>query len=346
MAEKDQDRPLNLRAILAFVFFVIIVLVCGYWISYLVYSLFRPANGTGFQRFLIPKLLIGIPLFTLIPMAMGIHFKWLTLREKGIEYFTDQMPCRQIEINVTTLSDEKEVFNSVREMADQCDIPNPKLYVLDDEPALNAFAVGLNDEQFSIFVTRNLLTDLNLEETKALMIWFFIQKRNGMLRRKMLWIAWLNGFLFAWNLGKKARDYYWKNPTDPEMIAAYRKTGEYRETYWVSGQMHSQDLRFFAMLPFAAFGWIGRVPVRVIRHLFTFRQVLNLDQLAVETLGSSESFKNALRKIQTDEESSIVRHYDVLQFAQLFFARALSDRFLNLLPTHPSIESRLKNLRP
>ena len=62
----------------------------------------------------------------------------------------------------------------------------PKLRVADDE-ALNAFATGLNDKQYSITVTRGLIDALNDQEIESVLGHELTHIRNGDVR--MLVIA-------------------------------------------------------------------------------------------------------------------------------------------------------------
>ena len=65
-------------------------------------------------------------------------------------------------------------------------MPMPKLKIIDDD-ALNAFATGLNQKQYSISVTSGLLQQLDDAETEAVLAHELTHIRNGDVR--MLVIA-------------------------------------------------------------------------------------------------------------------------------------------------------------
>ncbi len=61
---------------------------------------------------------------------------------------------------------EPQLVNVVRELSLAADIPEPKVYVIED-PALNAFATGRDPEHASVAVTRGLLDRLDREELQG-----------------------------------------------------------------------------------------------------------------------------------------------------------------------------------
>jgi heat shock protein HtpX len=63
-------------------------------------------------------------------------------------------------------TEESQLFNVVRELSLAANIPEPKVYVIEDT-ALNAFATGRDPEHASVAVTRGLLDRLDREELQG-----------------------------------------------------------------------------------------------------------------------------------------------------------------------------------
>jgi len=63
-------------------------------------------------------------------------------------------------------TDEPQLVNVVRELSLAANLPEPKIYVMED-PALNAFATGRDPEHASVAVTRGLLERLDREELQG-----------------------------------------------------------------------------------------------------------------------------------------------------------------------------------
>jgi heat shock protein HtpX len=85
-----------------------------------------------------------------------------------------------------TRKEQPRLYNLLENLCISRGIPMPKLKVMDD-PALNAFASGLNPKQYSITVTTGLLNHLNDQEVEAVLGHELTHIRNGDVR--MLVIA-------------------------------------------------------------------------------------------------------------------------------------------------------------
>src|SRR5471032_11056 len=83
-------------------------------------------------------------------------------------------------------AEQPRLYNLLENLCISRGITMPKLRIADDD-ALNAFATGLNEKQYSITVTRGLLTALNDAEIESVLGHELTHIRNGDVR--MLVIA-------------------------------------------------------------------------------------------------------------------------------------------------------------
>ncbi len=118
--------------------------------------------------------LAGRDLLKALPFATIGATLWIV-----IAYFFNQ----QIIDAVTgghdvTRQDQPRLYNTLENLCISRGIPMPKLKVIDD-PALNAFASGLNRQQYSITVTTGLLKALNDHEVEAVLGHELTHIRNG-----------------------------------------------------------------------------------------------------------------------------------------------------------------------
>ncbi|MDO9413782.1 MAG: M48 family metallopeptidase [Pseudolabrys sp.] len=120
----------------------------------------------AFYDFLIaaPFATIGALLWILI--AYKFH-------QKMIDAITGSSPV--------TREDEPRLYNLLETLCISRGIPMPKLRIADDG-ALNAFATGLNDKQYSITVTRGLIGALDDQEMEAVLGHELTHIRNGDVR--------------------------------------------------------------------------------------------------------------------------------------------------------------------
>jgi heat shock protein HtpX len=77
-----------------------------------------------------------------------------------------------------TRQEEPRLYNLLENMCISRGIPMPKLKVMESD-ALNAFATGLNEKQYSITVTTGLIKSLNNEEIEAVLGHELTHIRNG-----------------------------------------------------------------------------------------------------------------------------------------------------------------------
>ncbi|MGN6460499.1 MAG: M48 family metallopeptidase, partial [Pseudolabrys sp.] len=80
-----------------------------------------------------------------------------------------------------TRAEEPQLYNLLENLCISRGIPMPKLKIADDD-ALNAFATGLNEKQYSITVTRGLMNSLNPSEIEAVLGHELTHIRNGDVR--------------------------------------------------------------------------------------------------------------------------------------------------------------------
>src|SRR5664279_3534555 len=85
-----------------------------------------------------------------------------------------------------TRAEQPRLYNLLENLCISRGIPTPKLRIADDD-ALNAFATGLNEKQYSISVTRGLINALNDAELESVLGHELTHIRNGDVR--MLVIA-------------------------------------------------------------------------------------------------------------------------------------------------------------
>ena len=115
-------------------------------------------------------------------------------------------------------TEEPRLYNLLENLCISRGITMPTLRIADDE-ALNAFATGMNDKQYSITVTRGLIEALNDQEIEAVLGHELTHIRNGDVRMMVIAmvIAGVLGFFgelvfriffqnMFWGGGRRSRD--------------------------------------------------------------------------------------------------------------------------------------------
>ena len=97
-----------------------------------------------------------------VPFAMGLA----GLLSVGAFYGGDSLVLAASQARQVTEQDQPQLINVVREMSLAANVPEPKVYLIDDT-APNAFATGRDPEHASVAVTTGLLEKLDREELQG-----------------------------------------------------------------------------------------------------------------------------------------------------------------------------------
>src|SRR6201991_801490 len=118
--------------------------------------------------------LAGRDLLKALPFATIGAALWI-----AIAYFFNQRIIDAVTGgHEVTRKEQPRLYNTLENLCISRGIPMPKLKII-DSPALNAFASGLNQRQYSVTVTTGLLKALNDQEMEAVLGHELTHIRNG-----------------------------------------------------------------------------------------------------------------------------------------------------------------------
>jgi len=100
-------------------------------------------------------------------------------------------------------ADAQRLRNVVEEMAIAAAVPVPRLYLLADEPAINALVAGYGPADAVLCVTRGALERLDRAELQGLVAHEFSHLLNGDMRLNLRLIGWLHGISLLADLGRE-----------------------------------------------------------------------------------------------------------------------------------------------
>src|SRR5262249_44103719 len=93
----------------------------------------------------------------------------------------------------TTDLKHKRLLNVVAEMAIASGVPMPQVYVLEQEPAINAFAAGHTPANAAVTVTQGALERLNRDQLQGVIGHEFSHILNGDMRLNVQLMGWVFG---------------------------------------------------------------------------------------------------------------------------------------------------------
>jgi heat shock protein HtpX len=254
------------------------------------------------------------------PIATLVTAAWIAIAY----YFNQSLIDAVTGGEEVTRKEQPRLYNILENLCISRGITMPKLKVTEDS-ALNAFASGLNDKQYSITVTQGLLDHLNDKEIEAVLGHELTHIRNGDVRMLVIAviIAGVIGF-FAELLFRMVFQGGWG---------------------WRGGRSSSSDsdrgkggggAAIFIAIALVVVAWLLSV---VIRFALSRKREFLADAGSVELTKDPDAMISALRKIEGRGE---------LEGATSAVMEMCIDNpregFADLFATHPSIESRITAL--
>lgn len=216
---------------------------------------------------------------------------------------------------------EPKLYNLLENLCISRGIPMPALRIMETD-ALNAFATGLHQGQYSITVTRGLLQHLNEEEVEAVLAHELTHIQNRDVRLLIIAVIFVGIFSFV---GEIAFRGMWHSG------GGVRRSSSSSRRDGGGGAL----LAIIVALVLIAIAYGLAI---VIRFAMSRRREFLADAGAVELTKNPDAMISALQKISG--RSNVNAPSEV---REMFIDNAHSD-FASLFATHPPIEKRIAAL--
>ena len=251
-----------------------------------------------------------------LPFATAGTILWVVIAYKFHQSMIDAVTGAR----VVSRAEEPQLYNLLENLCISRGITTPTLRVADDD-ALNAFATGLNDKQYSITVTRGLIKTLDDQEIEAVLGHELTHIRNGDVR--MLVIAVVIAGVIAF-FGEMVFRIFFQN-----MLWGGRRSSR-EEGKGGAGIATVIALAIIAVV------WVLSI---VIRFALSRQREYLADAGSVELTKNPDAMISALRKIEGRGE---------IPGANSAVMEMCIDNpregFSNIFDTHPPVEKRIEAL--
>jgi len=242
---------------------------------------------------------------------------WIAIAYKFHQQMIDAVTGAQ----PVSRTDEPRLYNLLENLCISRGITMPTLRVADDD-ALNAFATGLNEKQYSITVTHGLIDALNDQEIESVLGHELTHIRNGDVR--MLVIAVVIAGVISF-FGELIFRIFFQNV----MWGGGRRSGD-------GDRKSGVGLAIIIALAIIAVVWILSI---VIRFALSRQREYLADAGSVELTKNPDAMISALRKIEGRGE---------IPGANSAVMEMCIDNpregFSNIFDTHPSVDARVAAL--
>jgi Zn-dependent protease with chaperone function len=225
---------------------------------------------------------------------------------------------------------ERRLLNIVEEIAIASGVPVPLVYVMEDEPGINAFAAGLTTGDAVVAVTRGTMDNLNRAELQGVIAHEFSHILNGDMRLNMRLVGVLFGILVIGLIGR----FIMRSTLRSGGVRSSRNSGGAVLAFLAAGA------------GLAILGWVGTIFGNMIKASVSRQREYLADASAVQFTRNPDGIANALKKIGASSYGSIMQHPDAAEFSHAYFEDGIKHYFGSVFATHPPLSERISRIQP
>lgn len=266
-----------------------------------------------------PNLFLIVAVATSGVILLGSLYKTLRLASGGGAAVAESLGGRQVS-RATGDALERRLLNVIDEMAIASGLPVPRVYIMDEEASINAFAAGVDVQHAVIAVTRGCLEQLSRDELQGVVAHEFSHIFNGDMRINLRLIGILHGILLLALAGRVILH------------------GGGRSRSRNSGGVVAAGLALLVV------GSAGLFFGRVLKAAVSRQREFLADAAAVQFTRNPSGLAGALKKIGGYSDN-IIAHPNAEEASHMFFDTGVV-LHLSLLATHPPLEQRIRRLEP
>jgi len=278
-----------------------------------------------FQQRLIQSAVVTV----LAVLGTAIYRTW-QLSDGGGRWVARAMGGTRVLQTGETDASRVKLMNVVEELAVATGLRTPSVYVLENEPGINAFAAGLDDKDAVVGVTRGAIEKLKRHQLQGVVAHEFSHIAHGDMRLNVRLMGILAGIQAIATAANFLLRLAMPNPD-------------------ANGRVSKHPLGMVLAFLFGAALWpIGRIGslFAMLIHLAVNRQREFLaDASAVQYTRDPIGLCEALQVLLEEEEGSRVRGPG-LQFASHMFFASGRGTWERLFATHPPLQERIRRLEP
>lgn len=282
-----------------------------------------------------PDVLIFVTVSVGLIILIGTLYKIAVLAHGGGAAVAEMLGGTLVPANTRDF-ELRRLLNVVEEMALAAGVPVPRVFVLESEEGINAFAAGFTPADAVIGVTRGCLRALNRDELQAVMAHEFSHILNGDMRLNLRLIGVLNGILVIALIGYG-------------LFRIFFNSGSSRGSRSSSSGKKEGGLGIALILfglALMAIGYIGVFFGKLIKSAVSRQREFLADASSVQFTRNPPGLAGALKKIAGYKPAGRITSHRAEEASHLFFANGLNAGLVSLMATHPPLEERIRRIDP
>lgn len=267
-------------------------------------------------------LILAMTVLTLLIISGGTATKMIALRAGGAAV---AQSVGAVAVDPSTTDPRLRRFvNVVEEMSIASGVPMPRLFVLEQEPGINAFAAGYTPSDAAVTVTSGALDRLNRDELQGVIGHEFSHVLNGDMRLNVRLIGLLNGILLLGLVGLRFLQF---------------------------GGGRSRDSKggnplLIVAVAMVVLGFVGQFFAGLIKAAVSRQREWLADASSVQFTRQTTGLVGALKKIGgVPTGSTLSDAHGAKQVSHMLFGEG-GTGFSSLYATHPPLAQRIAALDP
>ncbi len=331
--QQDKARKRTSTLVLYFILAIIfIILAIDCLILGLIYA--NVPTGVDSKELLSDAVLIGIGLTPLVLIVIGIGtlIRMYQTRGGGVSV-AEMVKARPIDRDTQDFK-EKRFINIVEEMSIASGVSVPQLFVMDNEPAINAFVAGVHQNDMVMVVTKGALDNLDRDALQGVVGHEFSHIFNGDMKINLKLIGLLGGIFAIGQLGAF-------------VLRSLQFSSSSRSSSSSSSGSKGNGIFIILILGIGLFviGYIGLFFGRLIKAGISRQRESLADACSVQYTRNPQGLINALTAIGSQTGSKLTSSH-AEDINHMCFGPSLNMWLSSLLASHPPIEERINALDP
>ncbi len=327
---QEVARRSSRRLVMLFALAVIAIVIAVNLAATLVYHAFVVPAGAGWVSSQLPK---GFYLTNTV-VVLGLIFggTWLEMNrlKAGGEAVAKMIGAREVDTSTRDMLDRR-LLNVVEEMAIASGVPVPRVFVMDSENTINAFAAGHSINDAIVAVTRGTLTRLSRDELQGVIAHEFSHILNGDMKLNLRLVGVLFGLLIVAMAGRFLLE-----------IGRRTRGGGDRSSGSAIAMLFAAGLVLWIL------GYIGVFFGRLIKAGVSRQREFLADASAVQFTRNPDGIGGALRKIAgLSEQTGLgtrIDHPQAEALSHLFLGAARPSFVRGVFATHPPLAERVQRI--
>ncbi|HSQ09172.1 MAG TPA: M48 family metallopeptidase, partial [Burkholderiaceae bacterium] len=326
---QELARRNSQRLIVLFVLAVVAIVIAVNLAATFVYHVFVLPAGARWMSSQLPNGFYFTNTVVVLGLILGGTWLEMNRLKAGGSAVAQMIGAREVDTSTRDLLDRRLV-NVVEEMAIASGVAMPRVFVMDNENAINAFAAGHSVNDAIVAVTRGTLTRLSRDELQGVIAHEFSHILNGDMKLNLRLIGVLYGLLIVALAGRFLLEI------------GGRSRGGGRNSGSAIAVLFAAGLALWIL------GYIGVFFGRLIKAGVSRQREFLADASAVQFTRNPDGIGGALRKIAgLTEQTGLgtrIDHPQAESLSHLFLGAARPSFARGLFATHPPLDDRVQRI--